>query len=250
MIKKALSYAELMIAMTLILVLTTLTIKGLKIFIKKDTDLMKYKPVLGTISEAVYQLVNDPVMYPTRRGFANLNPGQYEDDEKVYEGPSKFRKLFKSKFNVLEHNVKFSDNSVGKVPAYKYTEKNDEDNIEKVKSVNFNELNCFIENRGVMYCLPDIDVKNDENLTSVFVRTYFNAVDVNRQVTFDNTKAIYFEILANGKVVFPPTVKTDNDIIINCMVKQGTPEAEKFASYNQCLVRSEIANVEVYSHKR
>lgn len=233
----AVTFVELLIAMTMVSVLGIISISSMKLFIKDDSDLMKFKSVLATVSEAVDRLNNDTTMYPTKNGFANTESGKYEGETKEYVGPSKFRKLFKSRFNVLKDNIKFADNSIGLVPAYKYKSYDDKQGkkVELTKAVNFSDLYCFTENRGITYCLPDTA---EQDLSQIFIRTYFNEIDPNNESTFDNSRAIYFMVSNDGKIEVPPDVVADGHIVFYC-------SSQNYNHYAQCRVRDRSVEIEV-----
>ena len=247
--KYAMTLAELLIAMTLIGVLALLTVKSLKIFIKDDTNVYKFRPVLASVSEAIYQMIDDTTMYPTKNGLAYTERGQYEDDDKVYEGETKFRKLFKSKFNVLNNEIKFADNSVGMVPLYRYKSASDEDKGKnksktedddkgKIKAGNFSDLHCFTENKGITYCLSDTP---KTGLTEIYIRVYLNTIDKDKEPTFDNKKAVYFVVSKTGKISVPPKITNGKDVLFDCYYSA-------FKDYTQCRVRNRVTEIDIYTN--
>ena len=103
--KSATTLVEILIAMTLMIVLTVICMTGLRVFVSKDTDIVKFKHVYGSVSAAVYELINDVIMYPSAKGFADTSEHSYNEETKVYGGEDKFKKLFKSKFNIFNNDV-------------------------------------------------------------------------------------------------------------------------------------------------
>ena len=238
--KNALNFIELFVAMILIAVIALITIRGLEIFVKNDTDYMKFKPVMGSVSSAVYQLITDSTMYPLKKGFAYLNEASYPDDDKKYGGPSKFRKLFKSKFNILNDELKFPKNLLGEVASYKISIPNPGGGtIDKDVDVDFNDLHCFTENKGVTFCLGDIKEEDANKLSSIYIRVYLNSVDPEDIKTYHNTRAIYFEVSSTGKISLPIVLETEAQYIFNCA-------NNAYKNFAQCVARSILPENDVH----
>lgn len=224
--KHALSLVELLVAMVLVFALSVIAINAFNMILRQDSDIYKIRHVVGTVSEITSRLSEDSEMYPSKQGFAYTKEGCYnkgDDDKKCYKGADKFRKLFKSKFNVLEDNIKFSKNGIGKVPAYSYTVPiATGKELEKIEFADFDDIKkivCFTENKGITYCVPntvelpenvfDFNPKNPpKKLKSIFVRVYLSAINPKKEDTFTTPKATYFEITYDGKIILP------RDIII------------------------------------
>ena len=257
--KTAFTLAELLIAMSVMGILGLIAINTLPIFIKEDSDLIKYKQVLGTVSEVVYRLKNDDAMYPNMSGFADISEGHYVGETKTYSGPSKFRKLFKSKFNVFEDNIKFNDSNIGNVPAFEYYNEGDKKDI-RVQSVDFSELHCYTDNKSITYCLPDTV---GGILNALYIRVYLNSINPDDKTTYDNSRAIYFKILKTGKIMVPPIIPSADGNIIDCTkianvteedLKTGLAstvnKAGIHAAYAHCRVRDRSTSSDVHELRK
>lgn len=226
--KYAMSIAEILIAMTFISILSVVAMNGLRVFINRDTDVTKFKHAFATISEIVYQMKNDTYMYPNAIGFADTNSHTYTDTNKTYGGGSKFRRLFASKFNIMEKDKKITlDVSV---PLVKY--KNASNNEVYTTS---NKLNCFIENKGFMYCPPD--TTENGTLVSIYLPVYINKISDNDNVSTGITKTIFVQIHKNGKLDIPPIIQNSSSTkIIDCTNKN-------YNDYNHCKILATMTNV-------
>ena len=246
---KALSLAELLIAMTCISLLAILGVRGISVYLNQDTDIMKFRQVMGTVAQVAEVLSSDSVMYPTKRGFAETFSATYPGEEKEFGGDSKFKKLFKYQFNVMTPKVEFGSNKVGKVPFYKYKDGDQE----KTYSDSFKKLDCFTENKGITYCLPF--TPKDGSLTAIYIRVYLNAVNPNDEETFDNRKAVYFEVSNRGVVTAPVTLETNygadnSQYIFDCseLIKGSVDNCISRAGYNQCKALCSIKNTNIITN--
>jgi len=232
--KNALTLVELFVAMTMLLLLVLVAMSSIKFDffkINKEKVALKFRPAYASISEAVYRLRNSERYFGY--DFSYTLPWIDPDNHKVYEGREKFRKLFKSQFNVLENKIKFADNDIGSVPAYSYTYKetvgSEEKEFTDFKKVDFNDLECFSENKGLIYCLPitptkeDLEKlgKKDCKLKDIYLRLYLDKVDFDKEATFNNNSAVYLTISAKGKVDLPNSVKLGDKVIVSNAIDES-----------------------------
>ena len=206
--KTSMTLIEIIIGISLMTLLAAISINVMHSFVSKDTDIIKFKHVYATVSEAIYELKNDASMYPAG-GFANLQERSYIGESKKYGGKTKFSRLFKSKFNIFKNEVP-------------YTLVNNASN-NKDKYVTKKELKCFLDNKGVLYCPPIIEIDSSDKLVSIYIPVYVNKINISgNQINASNNlsvgldKAIFFEIEKNGKINIPTTVSNNDDYIINC----------------------------------
>ena len=248
--KFGLTLIEVLVAISLITVLSGIICRNLGYFLKGDTNLFKFKQVLGTVSEVVNRLSNE---HYYGYDFSDTRSVNYIN--KVFEGKNKFRKLFKTYFNVNITKAKteqiFGNNSIGKVPIYSCSVENSNgDKEEKITAVDFSELDCFTDNKSITYCMGDTPVPPPEqppcsNL-HIFLRVYLNPIIKDDVSTFENKKALYFKIASNGKIEIPPTISNGQDKIINCRTRRN----EGFNEYTQCMARERATETEVTVRKR
>ena len=225
--KQSMTLIEIIIGISLMTVLAAISINVMHSFVSKDTDIIKFKHVYATVSEVIYELKNDASMYPAGY-FANIQERSYTGETKKYGGETKFLRLFKSKFNIFKNDVKI--NFSNDIPYILV--RNAIDNKEKY--ITKKELNCFLDNKGVLYCPPVTTFTNKETLLSIYLPVYINKINItdnpidstgNRSVGLD--KAIFFEIEKNGKINIPTVVSNNDKYIINCY----DPE---YNEYNHC----------------
>jgi len=210
--KYAMSLAEVLTAMIMVATLSVVGMNTLKTFLHKDNDVMKFKHQFGTVSEVIYALKNDSIMYPD--GLQNTTTYKYPGEEKSYGGTEKFRKLFKSKFNVMEDNINVSLSSC--FPLY----------IENGTYKSETSIKCFIDNKGFTFCPPSTPTSG--KLESLFIPVYFNKVDTTKSNTLGVDKAVFIQVFRNGKIDVPITVQCDSSRkIIDCTNKN-------YNNYNHC----------------
>ncbi len=225
--KQSMSLIEIIIGISLMTILAAISINVMHSLTSKDTDIIKFKHVYATVSEVIYELKNDASMYPAG-GFANLQERSYTGEVKKYGGAAKFSRLFKSKFNIFKNDVKISfSTDIPYILVYNKTDKKD-------KYITKKELNCFLDNKGVLYCPPVTSFTNKEKLLSIYIPVYINKIKIssdsivstnNRSTGLD--KAIFFEIEKNGKINIPTVISNNDKYIINCY-------DSNYNEYNHC----------------
>ena len=230
--KYAMTSLEVLIAMSLVVAATLLGINSLRVYINKDTDISKFKHAFGSLSEAIYSMKHDSLMYPKEaKGFEDTDTYTYVDDNISYGGTTKFKNLFTSKFNVLENNVQITFSQ--SVPLIKY-----EDESKNVLYKTSKKLDCFIENKGFMLCPPEISLGSKEKLVSIYVPVYVNQINTEDSNTTDINKAIFVEIYKRGKIDIPASVEYyPNSKIIDCTNKE-------YNSYSQCKILDKMTDID------
>ena len=228
--KHAMTTLEVIIAMGLIAAAAMLSLNTLYAYINKDTDIIKFKHAFTTISEVVSALKNDSVMYPTAFCFKNMETKGYMGENATYGGEDKFRKLFISKYNVLENNIKVKFDSI--VPLIKYK---DNSNNELYKTSN--TINCFLENKGFVLCPPPTNIGKNEELASIYIPVYVNNTDEDKG-SLGLDKAIFVEVGYDGKIELPPIVEYyPKRAVIDCTDKN-------FNSYTHCKVLDKMMDTD------
>lgn len=230
--KNAMSLAEILLAMTIMGVLTIISIRTLKVNIGTDTNVMKFKHAYATFSQVIYELRNDAAMYPDlSNGFANTEKRTYpmetkkdgEGNLKSYEGETKFKELFKSKFSIFQNNINIGfDKSI---PLAEY-----EDNSGNIEHTKEKTISCFMENKGFVYCPPDFtETYSSKKLSAIYVPLYVNKIDLNQSKTTDMTKIVFIKVYKTGKIELPIKVpdKGTSEVIIDC-------SDVRMNSYNHC----------------
>ena len=230
--KFAMSTLEVLIALSLIAAATVLGMNTLHIYINKDTDIVKFKHAFATFSEVIVSLKADTCMYPNIKGFAYTDvPDNCINKNDSFNNKNKFKKLFSSKFNILENNVELSLSS--QVPVIKY-ENSSNSGLYKIN----NKIKCFVENKGFMFCPPETVLGSNEKLLSIYVPVYINKIDLDNSKTWDINKAIFIEVAKNGKLEIPPVIEYyPNRAIIDCTKKE-------YNNYSHCKVLDKMLDVE------
>lgn len=234
--KTAMTTLEVLIAMSLMVAVTILSVNTLKTYINKDTDIAKFKQAFSTLSQVIYSLRTDTAMYP-QKGFEYTNPTYYfNEEERVYSGEDKFKKLFMSKFNVFEtKEITFSSN----VPLLKF-ENRDGDVFYKVS----NKINCFVENKGFMFCPPTTVFEETFEYSYIYIPLYVNKIDFSDSTTTDIKKAIFTEVKTTGEIEVPPIIYNapvaiggQSNKLIDCTNKE-------FNDYNHCKVLDKMLDTD------
>lgn len=242
--KTATTLMELLTAMVLMVALTVVSITSLRVFVAKDTDIVKFKHLYGSVSAAVYELINDIIMYPSG-GFANTTATHYYEETKEYGGKDKFKKLFKSKFNIFHNNIDI-DFGVDVPLAYKKTTITSDPQKETFEFTVSKKVSCFIENKGFTYCPPETPEyyhknKTIEQLESIYLPVFVSKIDtktvdsIKKSATLD--KAIFIKIDNDGKIEIPLIVKNNKNEVINCTKRS-------FNSYSHCKVIEKMEDMD------
>lgn len=202
---------EVLIAISIMAVISALGMNVLRVHMGRDTDITKFKHAFATLSEVVYSLKNDASMYPTSKGFADMskytsyaNNENASDSGKEYAGSAKFKKLFTSKFNVLERDVSVDFGTKTSVPLIRYEDTDENEHFKNAK-----KIKCFIENKGFMFCPPETDITSSDSLTYIYVPMYVSKIDINDNDTMGIKKAVFVEISNTGKIEIPALVYYD-----------------------------------------
>ena len=228
--KLAMSALEVLIAMSLMIAATVLGMNILHIYINKDTDVAKFKHAFASLSEVIYAIKNDSFMYTNTYYFADLSPHNYLGENITYGGEDKFKKLFTSKFNVLEKDVEVQFDK--DVPLIKYTDKDGKEAYKTSK-----KITCFIENKGFMFCPPKTTFGEDEKLEAIYIPVYINKID-NTSSSKGIDKAIFVEVGVKGKIEILPDIKSDSDTkVLDCTEK-------KYNDYNHCKVLDKMMDMD------
>lgn len=241
---KAVNLAELIIAMGLVSVLGVIGINTLKIFVKNDTDIAKFKNVLGTVSLAISQMSNDVVMYPDMNGFKNTSTQYYPNDpDHTFKGTTKFRRLFRRKFNInntdIFSNILDNKNNFSS-PIYVEYSKDVNPSYTKAENITFEklkDLECYSDNKGITYCPPRTTSKSDY----IYLLVFLNSINQNKPETYDIAKAVYFKIRYDGKLSVPPQIPLDNsgNFLIDCINRGSNAE------YAQCKARDRFSDIDL-----
>ncbi len=225
--KLSMTLIEIIIGISLMTILAAISINVMHSFVSKDTDIIKFKHVYATVSEVIYELKNDTSMYPAG-GFAYTQDRSYTGETKKYGGEAKFSRLFKSKFNIFKNDIKinFSD-EIPYILVHNQIDKKD-------KYITKKRLNCFLDNKGILYCPPVTAFTNKETLLSIYVPVYINKINISGNLinSTDNrsvglNKAIFFEIEKNGKINIPTVISNNDKYLINCY-------DSNYNEYNHC----------------
>lgn len=204
--KRAMTMAEIIVAMTLITGLSVIAINSFKAGVP-DSDMIKFKHTYGTIASLISQILENRDLYPDTNGFANTTSVTMRKTGKTYSGSTKFQNAFKEKINILEDNIIISESDI---PFY---ERRTSSGISLTKG---KSISCFKNNSGITFCPPTTSTNN--TLTKIYLR-----VHVNENTDIQN--AIYFVIHANGKIDFPIRIENKFD----CSQKS-------YNNYYQCAV--------------
>jgi len=244
--KYAMTLAEILIAMTLIVLLTVVCINTLHVNVGQDTDIMKFRHAYGSVSKVVYELKNDVTMYPdTVSGFADLSAKQYYNDPVVYSGEDKFKNLFKSKFNVYKTlNIKINSNTSEslKIPATRNKTDDSDYTYKTLDGSDKQKIECFLDNKGFMFCPPIISDSLDTlKEIKIYVPVYINKIDSSSANSLAAStgidKAIFIEIDKKGQIDIPPVIQNGSEAIIDCHLEEQN-------SYNHCRVINKIADMD------
>lgn len=228
--KKSMTLTEIIIGISLMTVLATITITTVQSYMTQDTDLMKFKHVYATVSEVIYELKNDSIMYSdASKGFGDTSSKSYPSESKIFGGKEKFKKLFKSKFNIYKNdmNVNCYNEAYPVLNLYNKQTQSEE--------ITYNsKLVCFIDNKGIMYCPPLINFDSKKySLTSFFIPVYINKINLDNPNTYGVSKTIFFEISKKGKINLPATVGS----IVDCHDK-------KYNEYMHCRVIDKMTDLD------
>lgn len=228
--------------MSLVSILGVIGINTLKIFVKNDTDIAKFKNVIGAVSQAISQMTNDLIMYPDMEGFQSLTTRYYPDNASVkFGGEDKFRKLFRRKFNIKETeifaNIKKGDFSS---PIYVEYSQDIERNTSDKQNIVFEKLSklqCFSDNKGITFCPPE----TTKNTDFIYVLVFLNTIKLDKPETYSKNKAVYFKIRYDGKISVPPQIPSNNKggFLIDCV--NGGDASE----LSQCKVRDRFSDIEL-----
>ena len=216
--KKAMTLAEIIIAMTLI---TSLSIIGITTFKSTipDTDMVKFKHVYGNISSIISQILANRDLYPSSSGFQDTSSVTIRKTGKTYSGTTKFQSAFREKINILEDDIVINEKNI---PLYE----------DGGKLITANKTTCFTSNSGITFCPPETG-KNGQAATRL--RKIYLRVHVSDN--FGEDSAIYFAIHANGKIDFPSSIPDK----FNCMTNSGSKtEREKLNKIYQCAVLASL----------
>ena len=225
--KNALTVLEILIAMSLMVVASYISISTLKVYINKDTDIVKFKHAFGSLSEVIYDLKNDTCAYPMTNSFQDtvIHPG-CDNMNDSYTASNKFKKLFTSKFNVLKNNIDITLDSA--IPIIKYM---DSSNTEYYETNT--KIKCFIENKGFMFCPPEINLTSPNKLKAIYIPVYVNKIDTDNSKTTDIEKAMIVEVDYSGKIEIPAIVGS----VIDCTNKA-------YNNYNHCKALDKMMSTE------
>ena len=211
---KAITLVEIIIAMTILTALSVIALPALRQN-SPDNEITKFRHVYGVMSNVIANMISDKAIYPDNYGFANTNTITMRNTGAQYGGPTKFKKVFKENFNVLEEDIEIQET---KVPLY---EVGPISGVGATSITVANKLECFTNNSGVTYCPPETPIFNGvQILKNLFIRVHIND-------KYEIDHAIYFKVASDGKIEFP--YKIDNKF--NCTL----PEYNK---YMQCRVIS------------
>ena len=207
--------------------LPVVSITGLRVVVSRDTDIVKFKHLYGTLSAVVYELINDTVMYPDASGLAYTTSKTYFDTQKTYGGKEKFKKLFKSKFNIYQDNIQIKPG--GDIPLYT-------DKISKQCAYS-TTITCFTDNKGFTYCPPDTPeyIRGVRELETIYLPVFVSKVDTKNLTKYANIKKVVFvEIGRNGKIDVPPVVKN----LVDC-------HKQAYNEYNHCKVIDKMEDMDL-----
>lgn len=230
---------EIIIGISLMTLLAAITINVLHSLTSRDTDILKFKYVYAAVSEAVFVLKNDTVMYPAANVFRDKQQKSYLNDPNKYGGDTKFKKLFKSKFNVFQ-DVKFTmTNENGENIQAPFVYVYDRD-LNENKFIQSSDMDCFLDNKGVLYCPPSLINNKNQTLLSIYLPVYINKINISdiknnklNSASVSVDKAIFFEIESNGKINIPAQVSN----IINCYEYE-------YNKYNHCKAIEKMADLD------
>ena len=229
--KEAYTIIEILITMVIIAVTAILAMNSIRVYLNRDTDIIKFKHAFATLSNVIGDLKKDTVMYPKSTGFADMTAKKYPNENITYSGAEKFKQLFTSRFNILEGNIniKFDNN----VPLIKYTTESTEDYTSS------KTINCFMENKGLVFCPPSTQVPvNNGFISSIYIPMYINKIEPSNSTTTELDKVIFIEVTNTGKIEIPPIVEYQkNKTIIDCTNKN-------YNNYSQCKVLDKLTDVD------
>lgn len=102
LIKSGFTLAEIMVCFAVLGVIATVSMPIISAK-KLDNNRILFKKAYSTVERAVYELVNDPELYPDKDGCSgidNTDQVTYSVNGRRYSGNTKFRDLFQQKLNV------------------------------------------------------------------------------------------------------------------------------------------------------
>lgn len=220
--KKALTLAEIMIAMSMMGVLAVIAAKTISTSMPNEV-ILKYKHIYAAVTTAVKNIVENPVLYPTS-DLSDINNATYFNTGKTYTGNKKFYLSFMEQFNVLS-----SQTSQYNLPLY----------VLSGQTTNAGgKAQCFTENRGVTFCMQK---EFPSNLDSFFITIYMESAEKFSETSNQQYySAAFVQVSKDGNISMPVKVVASGQTLVDCSLAGRT-----YSNHLQCVLLQGMNNQDI-----